>query len=478
MSKVLIIDDDRDLCQVLCDAVTHLGHEASFFNWLQDGVKEACSDSIDVVLLDVCLPDGNGLDEIPKISAAPSRPEIIIITGNADPDGAELAINSGVWDYIQKPVSIKNVVLTLNRALQYRKKKLAVSRRVLFKRDRIIGTSQPITDALAQLARAAGSDVGVLLTGETGTGKELFAHALHQNSLQAENNFVIVDCTALPETLVESVLFGHDKGAFTGAEKAREGLVKQAHLGTLFLDEVGEMPASLQKAFLRVLECKWFRPLGHKNEVYSNFRLVSATNRDLDEMVQQGRFRSDLLFRLRAFNIELPPLRKRGDDIIEIATHYINQRCKAYGMDPKGYSPDFFEALLIYGWPGNVRELVHAVSMALAAAREEPILFARHLPNYIRVQNIRQRTRKNTPPQPVSETPSGQYLSFAESTDFQNLATFKEYRKAVLADAEKTYLRKLIKAATGSIKKACRLSGLGRTRLYTLLKSHRIDRKF
>jgi two-component system NtrC family response regulator len=476
MSRVLLIDDDLDLCQVLCDAFTHLGHDASSSGCLQDGVKIASSDSHDLILLDVCLPDGNGLDEIPKILAAPSQPEVIILTGNADPDGAELAINSGAWDYIQKPVSIKDVVLTLTRALQYREKKLAGSQRVLLKRDDIVGTSRPMRDTLDQLARAAGSDMSVLITGETGTGKELFAHAIHQNSPRAENNFVVVDCAALPETLVESVLFGHEKGAFTGAEKAREGLVKLAHRGTLFLDEVGEMPASLQKAFLRVLDGKRFRPIGHKIEVHSDFRLVSATNRNLDEMVQKSRFRPDLLFRLRGFSIELPPLRNRNDDIREIVFDHINRRCKSYGLNSKGFSSDFFEALSAYDWPGNVRELNHAVDMAFEAARQEPILFARHLPNYLRVRVIRQRTSTYSNPPAFADTPPAEKFSNDVQEDLKNLPTYKKYRQAVLANAERTYLHNVMEAAGGSLKQALHLSDLGRTRLYTLMKKHHMLR--
>jgi len=188
------------------------------------------------------------------------------------------------------------------------------------------------------VAQIANSRVNVLITGETGTGKENFAKAIHKNSSRAGKNFVVVDCTALPETLVESMLFGHEKGAFTGAEKARVGLIKEADGGTLFLDEVGELPLIVQKDFLRVLQENRFRPLGSNKEIESDFRLVSATNRDLERMVESGQFRKDLFFRLQSVIIELPPLRNRPRDIKDLAIHYVVKLCERYGMETKGFS--------------------------------------------------------------------------------------------------------------------------------------------
>ncbi len=208
--------------------------------------------------------------------------------------------------------------------------------------------------------------MNVLLTGETGTGKEVFARAIHENSARAEHNFVVVDCTALPATLVESVLFGHEKGAFTGADRAQAGLIKQAHSGTLFLDEIGELPLAVQKAFLRVLQEHRFRPVGAKREVESNFRLIAATNRNLEKMVQDGTFRSDLLFRVRTLTVELPPLSARKEDIKELAMYHMARVCERYQIGTKGFSPEFFDALMAYEWPGNVRELVNAMERAVS----------------------------------------------------------------------------------------------------------------
>ena len=235
-----------------------------------------------MVFLDVRMPDGDGLAMLPLIQAARSAPEIIIMTGFGNASGAELAITSGAWDYIEKGSSVKEITLSLVRALEYRKQKRSSNSTrnvVMLKRDAIIGISPAIKACLEQVAQAAECDASVLVTGETGSGKELFARAIHENSRRAPKPFVVVDCAALPDTLVESLLFGHEKGAFTGAEQSRSGLVAQANGGTLFLDEVGELPLSMQKAFLRVLQEHRFRPVGSHREVCSDFRLVAATNR-------------------------------------------------------------------------------------------------------------------------------------------------------------------------------------------------------
>ncbi len=298
MAEILIIDDDEMMCSTLAALVERSNHRATCAMTLKQGLRQATDNDIDVVFLDVKMPDGNGLDLLPEIENCPSGPEVIIITGFGDLNGAELAIKSGAWDYIEKGFSIKEITLSLERALQYRKEKKEVAqtrKMVPLKRDKIIGNSVALNHCLEMVAQSAESEANVFITGETGTGKELFARAVHDNSLRRHEKFVVVDCTSLPETLVESLLFGHEKGSFTGADKARDGLVKQADKGTLFLDEVGELPMVLQKAFLRVLQEHRFRPLGSNREVESNFRLIAATNRDLDAMVTEGTFRSDLL---------------------------------------------------------------------------------------------------------------------------------------------------------------------------------------
>ncbi|MBW1707436.1 MAG: sigma-54-dependent Fis family transcriptional regulator [Deltaproteobacteria bacterium] len=467
MSKILIIDDDKMLCNTLSRYVRRMGHEDTYALTLEDGLKEVSSGEFDVVFLDVNLPDGNGLEAIPQIRKVLSSPEIIIITGEGDPDGAELAIKSGAWAYIEKPFSIGNIELQLVRVLQYRKEKTAIKPPALLKREGIVGTSPQLEACLDLVAQIANSRVNVLITGETGTGKENFAKAIHKNSSRAGKNFVVVDCTALPETLVESMLFGHEKGAFTGAEKARVGLIKEADGGTLFLDEVGELPLIVQKDFLRVLQENRFRPLGSNKEIESDFRLVSATNRDLERMVESGQFRKDLFFRLQSVIIELPPLRNRPRDIKDLAIHYVVKLCERYGMETKGFSPDFFETLNAYDWPGNVRELIHTMDRALTVARFEPTLFPRHLPTKLRVHEARVSVSKNE---------TGKEKSEEDTHPADMLPRLQDVRDAAVSQAEKQYLYDLMSHTKRDIKDACRVSGLSQSRLYHLLKKYKIGR--
>lgn len=493
MAKVLIIDDDEIICEMLCELVKRIGHSACHEQTLSRGIDKVESDNFDVVFLDVGMPDGNGLQVINTIRATPSEPEVIIITGAGDADGAEMAIKNGAWDYLQKPISLMEITLPLKRVLQYRDN-LLVSRppAVVLKSEGIIGSSQQMHDCLNILAQASANDANVLITGETGTGKELFARALHANSRRAKNNFVVVDCAALPESLKESALFGHEKGAFTGADRAAEGLVKQADGGTLFLDEVGELNLTLQKVFLRVLQEKKFRPVGAKTEVTSNFRLVAATNRNLENMVHEKLFRSDILYRLKTISIELPPLRNHKEDIDEIILYHSNKICQALDIEPKGFSPDFINNLRNYKWPGNIRELTNTLEGAISKAQNEPILFPKHLPDNIRVQVIRSSVdcRKNqssskqqayyiqrsegemafgTPPPPASD--------FAEQViDSVRTPQNIETREAALEKEDIKYLKNLMMFTQGNIKESCRISGLGRTRLYTLLKKYNISR--
>lgn len=468
MAGILIIDDDDLMCQSLSHVARRQGHEVTCAHTIGAGLEQATRQPFDLVFLDVRMPDGNGLDALPSIKGTASSPEIVIMTGFGDPQGAELAIKSGAWDYIEKGSSVKEITLSLERALEYRKQKQGDGGRkdvVVLKRDDIIGSSPKMEACLDLVARASASDASVLITGETGTGKELFARAVHQNSRRAGGNFVVVDCAALPETLIESVLFGHEKGAFTGAEQTREGLVRQANGGTLFLDEVGELPLAMQRAFLRVLQEHRFRPVGSQKEQGSDFRLVAATNRDLDSMAAQGKFRDDLLFRLRSFVIELPPLRERPEDVRELARWCLDKLCERNGIAAKGFSPEFLNTLSAYPWPGNVREFVQALERTVAAAQWEPTLFPLHLPTHIRVRVAQDQVKHDPPPEGrpvVAELPG--------------MPKLQEFRDNIYSHAEKQYLGDLMSLSGNDIPKACRISGLSTSRLYALLKEHNIPK--
>ena len=458
MAEILIIDDDRVLAEMLVEQMEASGHNATSAYTLAAGLALFQQSSFDIVLLDVQLPDGNGLEYIPTISAFPSKPEIIIITGQGEADGAEKAVVSGAWSYIEKPYVIRELSLQLTRVLQYRREKQRVATiPVSLKRDTIIGSSPAIKKCLDQVARASSSDVSVLVTGASGTGKELFARAIHENSGRGDKNFVVVDCASLPETLIESTLFGHVKGAFTNADSTQDGLVKHAHGGTLFLDEVGELPLSIQKTFLRLLQEHEYRPVGSTKQLYSDFRIVAATNRDLKKCVENGTFRNDLLFRLQAFTIELPELKARLEDIRELVLHFISKLCGRYGMEIKGIAADFVEVLLAYDWPGNVRELYQTMEQVFTDPLLGPTCFAIHLPENFRVQQARAGVRAG--------------ISLSKEEPGKNLPTWAAYKKKCELD----YLCELKIATGGNVTEAARVSEISRTRLYQLFEKHRVE---
>lgn len=465
MANILIIDDDKTVNEVFAEIAQELGHKTSTATTLKKGLEKAIKGDFDIVVLDVRLPDGDGIQALPDIQGVKTTPEVIIITGYGDPDGAELAIKNGAWDYILKPSSIENISLTLTRALDYRSEKQSKRFPVVLKREGIIGNSSKMNGVFERIAQAAGNRANVLITGETGTGKELFARAIHENSPVSSKRFVVVDCAVLPESLVESTLFGHEKGAFTGADRAREGLIKQADGGTLFLDEVGELPLSSQKAFLRIIQEHKFRPVGGRKEIEVEFRLVAATNRNLEDMADNGQFRKDLFYRLRSFTIDSPSLRSRLEDIKDLVVYYSNRLCEAYEAETKGFSPEFIEALALYEWPGNIRELINTLEETLSNAKEEPVLYPYHLPINIRAKIKRDfvntsSTKKDSvnPVDPLADKDE----TIMKMKDFKDMM-------------ESRYLKKLISVSGGSKKDACSISGLSRTRLFELLKKYNID---
>ncbi len=478
MAKILIIDDDAQLCETMQSLTSRLNHECQSAQTLHEGLQALKNDDYDLVFLDVRLPDGNGLDVLQDIKGARSQPEVVILTGQGDPDGAELAIQRGVWDYLIKPSPIKQTKLTLTRALTYREEKQNKSNVVALNLENVIGRSAKMKACFDLIAQGAPSDSNVLITGETGTGKELFARTFHNNSPRAKGPFVVVDCASLTESLVESTLFGHKKGAFTGAQEDRDGLVKLAHGGTLFLDEIGELPLSIQKAFLRVLQERRFRPVGETKEVQSDFRLIAATNKDLAALVESGEFRQDLLFRLKTMHLDLPPLRERPEDIKPLAMYFLDKMCEEHKLPTKGYDADFFATLAAYGWPGNVRELFNVLERAFVAAGEEQTLYAMHLPQDIRIKvtkaTLRQSCQNNSSEsqgamegaKDLTSGPSGPQDGVFPSP----LPPLKEFRALM----ERRYLEHLIRMTEADIKEILEISGLSRSHFYAMVKKHGI----
>jgi two-component system, NtrC family, response regulator len=468
LGNVLIIDDDQTIRDALARVVARLGHTPSLAATLSEGLRQAGDGAVDVVFLDVRMPDGNGLDAISDIRRAPSNPEVIVITGWGDPDGAERAMRQGAWDYIEKPPTVKTMTTPLVSAMEHRRRGLASDRSATpFHFYGIVGGNPKRALCLEQAAKAAASEVNVLLTGATGAGKELFARAIHDNSPRREGAFVVVDCAALPASIVESVLFGSEKGVYTGADRRREGLLLKAHCGTLFLDEVGEMPLSVQKAFLRVLQERQVRPVGGLEELPCHFRLVAATNQDLEAMAREGLFREDLLFRLQGVNVELPPLAGHPEDILDFAAHFALEAASRLGSPGRSFSEDFSRALLAYPWPGNVRELKNTMEGALALAAGDDVLLPVHLPLHIRVCAARNRVSGRFGASYEADAAASQPI-FGLSTSV--LPRFREYRDGREAD----YLRALTARFPGDIGRMLDISGLSRSRLYALLKKYHI----
>lgn len=460
MANILIVDDDRDMSEMLSEVVQTMGHSATAAFTLAEGLQAAATGTYQVVLLDVKLPDGNGAERLPTFKGLPCSPEVIVISAFGTRAIAELSLTGGAWDFISKTTSISEIMLTVNQAIKYKEQQpdnSAVPPNLNL--EGLLWKSDRMAICIDHLSHAVKSDANVLITGETGTGKELFARAIHQSSPRAKMNFVTVDCAALPPTLAESLLFGHEKGAFTSADKGVEGLIKQADDGTLFLDEIGELPASVQTSFLRVLQEKHYRPLGAKKELASNFRVVAATNRNLEKMILAGQFRQDLLQRIGAITIHIPPLRQRREDLIELILHYVKKLGARYGSSAKNFSPEFLEMMASYNWPGNVRELINCLEWTIAAAGPELTLYPKHLPTKLRLNSVFSENEKTV------------------SAEAKNLPTLKNARESAIIETESRYLRQVLDVTNDDHKEACRISGLSSPQLYNLMRKHGIKNR-
>jgi two-component system NtrC family response regulator len=464
MARILIIDDDPQVCETLESLIFRLGHECHAAHTLKDGLARLGTTEFDLVFLDVRLPDGNGLEALGQIRNHEAPPDVIVLTGQGDPDGAELAIQGGVWDYLVKPSPIKQIKETLNRALAYRQEKKAMGQSVALDLKDVVGESSVMRQCYERIAQASGSDSTVLVTGETGTGKELLARTIHRNSLRSARAFVVVDCASLTESLLESILFGHTKGSFTGAARDRIGLVKLADQGTLFLDEIGELPLSAQKTFLRVLQERRFRPVGSNQELESDFRLISATNRDLAAMVKAGEFRQDLFYRINTIQLHLPALRDREEDVIILARHHIDKLCRQRNIPIKEMDPELVEMLKRYDWPGNVRELFNTIEQAFVLSGAEKTVYAQHLPQAVRIRVAKTKLGKGR-----ADGEAGPEEALEEVEEA--LPTLKDFKTS----KEREYLLRLVGSHGKDIQKMLAVSGLSRSHLYAMLKKHDLE---
>jgi len=469
MARILVIDDDVLVRKSLSRLFEDMGHDVLLAENLAEGKAQA-GKGVDVIYLDLDLPDGDGLKAIDDLSATDGHPEVIVITGMGSSYGAQKTLQSHAWDYISKPASPQVVKESLQSALHYRKEAMREHASAAnFDCCGIIGEGASMQRTLRDLAKAAKSDASVLISGETGVGKELAARAIHANSRRGGAPFIVVDCSNLTDTLVESMLYGHLKGSFTGAHVDRPGLVAESDGGTLFLDEVGELSLSLQKSFLRVLQERRFRPVGSRKEQSSDFRVVAATNRDLNKMVQEGVFRSDLLFRIRTVEIVVPPLRERGKDRERLAAHFSHQSCDRYGLEVKKPSEELSNVVNNYQWPGNVRELANVMEAAVISAERDPVIYPKHLPSHVRLSFLDEQERRFQSPRESSPP-----VATPEVCENSGMLTPYSEHKA-LRDRE--YFTRLLETAKHDITKASLISGLSIPSVYRHLALAGIETK-
>src|SRR5512147_3078676 len=373
MGRILMADDHDALRRGLARGLTEAGHEVDEASNGNAAIERLHDAYFDVVLSDLKMGGSDGLDVLRTTRALHPTTAVILMTAFGSVTTAVEAMKIGAFDYVQKPFEIEEMEVKIEKALELRRLKheldyLRHTQQDIYEFDRIVGTSPALERVLAVVRKVAKSNTTVLIRGETGTGKELIAGAIHHNSLRSARNFVRVNCAALQENLLESELFGHEKGAFTGADKQRIGRFEQADGGTLFLDEIGDMSPNTQAKILRVLQEHEFERLGGTRTIKVDVRLIAATNRDLPTMVDAGAFREDLFYRLNVVTIEMPPLRERKDDIAALANFFISRFSGELKKRIDGLSPDALKLLMRYHWPGNIRELENAIERAMLLA--------------------------------------------------------------------------------------------------------------
>jgi two-component system, NtrC family, nitrogen regulation response regulator NtrX len=358
MAKILIVDDEQSIRNTLAKILEDEGHRAAVAESGEEALAAAAKDDFDLIILDLWLPGVDGMTVLERLRAA-GAPPVIVISGHGTVETAVRATRLGAYDFLEKPLSLERVVLTISHALSDRKLREQVRdlRQSLTADDLLIGDSEPMKQLEEQVRSAAPSNSRVLITGENGSGKEIVARTLHRWSHRAEQPFVDVNCAAIPEELIESELFGHRKGAFTGAIDERKGKFELADGGTLFLDEVGDMSVRTQAKVLRVLQEQTFQKVGGQQPITVDVRVIAATNKNLVQQIERGTFRDDLYYRLNVIPIEVPPLRARGNDVILLAEHFLRRFAAETGTPRKRLSAGAATKLKAYHWPGNVREL-------------------------------------------------------------------------------------------------------------------------
>lgn len=378
---VLVVDDEKNARGNIAAFLKKKDYEVLEAEDLKTARKILGEGGADLVLLDVELPDGFGTSLLEEQASNPARPPIIIITAHGDIEMAVEAMRNGAHDFLQKPIKFERLEQSIQRAGETvaMRRELNHLRQAQTQTDFVLGQSEAMKTLMAQAERTAQTSVSVLITGETGTGKEVLAKAIHRMGNRKDKPFIDINCAAVPAMTIESELFGHEAGAFTGADKRKPGLMEIANDGILFLDEISSMPADMQSKMLRALEERTFRRMGGTNLIKVDVQVVAASNRDLPEMIKKGTFRDDLFYRLRVVTLDVPPLRERKDDIPELVGFFLQQNNPKMGLNIRDVTPKAMQALKAHDWPGNIRELSNVIERAMLFCDEAAIDVA-HLP--------------------------------------------------------------------------------------------------
>ncbi len=454
MRHIVVIDDESDMLETCARVINRMGYDCTTFDDGCEALEEICKIQPDLIITDIRMPRCDGFEVLEKAKVCVPQARVVVITGYATVDSAVQAMKEGAYDYLSKPFPIEQLQLTINKALQH----IALTEENLLLRaqlqeglntDNIIGARGGLQGIFATIGKISNSDASILILGESGTGKEVIARAIHKNSRRSTGPFIPVDCASLPENLLESELFGHERGSFTGANTTKQGLLELAHGGTLFLDELGELTLAMQAKLLRTLEERAIRRVGGNRLINVDIRIVAATNRDLEEAVRRKEFREDLYYRINVITLKLPLLRERQQDIPLLVNHF----CKKFAQDMNkkvvGFTPEAMKVMGEYSWPGNIRELRNVVERAISLADSE----------LVEVCDL---------PQKVI---NGQKEILPEQEDLGSLP-FHAAKDIWLKRFEIKYLEELLNKHNGNITQAAKSAGIDRKTIHRLINKY------
>lgn len=454
MKKVLLIDDEPDILRDCGEIIQHFGYSCITAKDSDQGIALLKQEYPDVVLTDQKMKDGTGFDVLDAVKEFNPNVPVIIFTGYGRIELAVEAMKKGAFDYLQKPVMPEMLEILLHKASEYSelcKENLMLKSQINqdMTLDNVIGKSPLVKDMIKRVLKVAKSDANVMIIGESGTGKELIARSIHKHSKRINGSFIPIDCVALPATLLESELFGFEKGAFTDAIKSKPGMFELANNGTLFLDEITELEISLQAKLLRVLQERQLRRIGGTELLDIDVRVISATNRNPDEAIKEGKIREDLYYRLNVVPIHVPPLRRRKDDIPQLIHHFFTKYNPFARIDVKEISKDAIKTLMNYNWPGNIRELENVIQQIISLA-DSPIIGLSELPQHLVMAS-----------------------NELNQEDIDIELEYKTAKEKYLEQFEKKYIKKLLEKYQGNIRQAAKMAGMSRQTLYRIMDSHK-----